>query len=67
MASSNPKDWDKLSQSERLTYSRQAALEAVAHAESVGPTMRGIYERLATEWRAVAAQLEAEHNRAQQS
>ena len=63
MSSSNRDGWEKLSQSERLTYSRHAALDAEAHARMVGPPMQGIYERLAKEWRAVVAQLESDQLR----
>lgn len=54
---SRPDNWDKLSPLEQVDYCLSAASEAESHAKDAAPAMRSICQRLAEQWRELAAEI----------
>jgi hypothetical protein len=50
--------WSKLTNAERIEHCQMAAREADTFAQSAGPGLRGMYEKLAAQWQALAAEIE---------
>ena len=50
--------WSKLTDAHRVEHCQMAAREIDTYAESVGPTLRERYQRLAAQWPALAIALD---------
>jgi hypothetical protein len=50
--------WSKLTNAERIEHCQMAAREADTYAQSATPELRVKYEKLAAQWRDLAAEIE---------
>ena len=57
---SSAEDWLKLGTAERLEHCRKSARDAESHAATANPPRRDFYNRLAAQWRKLAAEIERE-------
>jgi len=50
--------WSKLTNTERIEHCQRAAREADTYAQSASVELRGMYQQLAAQWEALAAEIE---------